>query len=82
MSMSDWSICVPSRPLDQHIRKLNHLVDLAMRGTRESPWYTVYCHVLTFMAARSETEDAPLYVWPQCSLFAEVPIEDDSLPGG
>lgn len=68
MDTSDWPL---SAALDRHLRRLGHLVGLAERDGRESPWYAVYNHALTFMAARNETDDNPLYVWPQCSLFAK-----------
>lgn len=77
MDTSDWPLST-SGALDKHLRRLSHLVDLAKRDGRESPWYAVYSHVLTFMAARNETDEDPLYVWPQCSMYAKVTKQQDA----
>lgn len=77
MPTSNWPLKI-SGSLGQHIPRLRHLIDIAQRDTHESPWYVVYNHVLMFMATRNETDDAPLYVWPQCSLIAKIPNEENT----
>lgn len=79
MTSSNWPHSVQGLSLGPHLRKVDLLVGLAQRSTRESMWYAVYNHVLMFMAARNETDADPLYVWPQSSLFAKPLLPEEEL---